>query len=125
MTTPAEVVARRRAERRGLLELARAFADQLDTSLQVRAVVVVGSVARGDFHEISDIDVVVVADSLPVSFLERPAALGVVPSRVEPVAWTPAEWHRQRARDNPLVVDAVDHGVWLVGSPRGLAGDAG
>jgi hypothetical protein len=55
--TIADVVNARRREQAALVELARRFAGSLDVALWVRAVVVLGSVARGDFHAGSDIDV--------------------------------------------------------------------
>lgn len=118
--TAREVIARRRVERAALLDVARRFAESLDPALGVCAVVVFGSVARGDFNVWSDIDVLVVADHLPVRALDRFEALGEPVARVQPVAWTPAEWRGQRRRSNPIAVEAADDGVWLVGSAAGL-----
>lgn len=121
------VIARRREERAELIEQARRFAGSLDRSLDLRAVVVFGSVARGDFNVWSDLDVLVVAGSLPERFLDRLDALGRPPPRVEAVVWTPAEWHEQVRRRNPIATEAQRHGVWLVGSATDLdiAGSAG
>ncbi len=113
-----EVVARRRAERDRLLQEAQAFADRLDPVLGVRWVAVFGSVARGDFHAYSDVDVLVVADHLPDRYHDRLAALGwPSPDRVEPVAWTGAEFTRQLHRGNPVAVEAMELGVSLAGEP--------
>lgn len=118
MTPPAaaQVIERRQLERATLLAEAARFADELDVMLRVRAVVVFGSVARGDFHDASDVDVLVVADDLPGSALARNAAVGLAPSRVEFIAWTPDEWRRERRRDNPIAVEACERGVVLRGS---------
>ncbi|HWB71961.1 MAG TPA: nucleotidyltransferase domain-containing protein [Egibacteraceae bacterium] len=118
--SPQQVIARRRAERAALIARAERFAQDLDPQLGARAVVVFGSVARGDFNVWSDVDVLVVAERLPERALDRLAALGKPPDAVEPVAWTPAEWRRQRRRSNPIAVEAVHDGVWLVGSPEAL-----
>jgi uncharacterized protein len=118
--TAAEVLRRRRAERDALLDRARRFAADLDTGLGVRAVAVFGSVARGDFHEASDVDVLVVADVLPARPLDRLAVLGVPPSRVEVVAWTPDEWRRARHRGDPVALECERVGVWLRGTPAHL-----
>ncbi len=118
MTTAADVLARRRARREALLDEARSFARGLDPDLDIRAVVVHGSVARGDFNSWSDVDVLVVAGRLPEDYRERLAALGwPTLAPVEPVVWTPTEHTRQRRRRNPIAVEADDLGVWLVGSP--------
>lgn len=117
MPTAREVVARRRAERAALLDRARAFAGELPEELGVVGVVVVGSVARGDFHDRSDVDVLVVAADVPRRPADRLAALGERPPGVEPVVWTPDEWHRKAAQRDPLAADALDHGVWVRGQP--------
>ena len=111
-----EVLARRRTDQAALLAQAERFAACLEPALGVRAVVVFGSVARGDFHDGSDVDVLVVADELPVRALDRNAALGVPPPRVEFVAWTLGEWRRERGRGNPIAVEACECGLWLRGS---------
>ncbi|MDP9404993.1 MAG: nucleotidyltransferase domain-containing protein, partial [Actinomycetota bacterium] len=92
-----------------------------DPRLAVRAAIVLGSVARGDFHTWSDIDVLVVADALPPDPSARLDALGwPPPRRVEPMAWTTAEYRHQRQRRNPMVVEAERVGVWLRGSAGAL-----
>ncbi|MGH8930273.1 MAG: nucleotidyltransferase domain-containing protein [Egibacteraceae bacterium] len=117
MVTAAEVVERRRRARARLVATAREFAGQLDAALSIRAVVIFGSVARGDFNDTSDIDVLVVAEQLPARATDRLAALGAYPSIVEPVVWTPHEWAARRHRGDPIVAEALDAGIWLAGDP--------
>jgi predicted nucleotidyltransferase len=118
--TPRDVIARRRAERARLIAVAKRFAEALPGPLGVRAVVVFGSVARGDFNVWSDVDVLVVAEHLPTRALDRWAALGEVIPRLQPVAWTPDEWRREHRRSNPIAAEAIEDGVWLLGSPDEL-----
>lgn len=119
--TPREVVARRRAERQAAIQRARSFAEDLDPSLSLQAVVVVGSVARGDFNAWSDIDVLVVAERLPDHPVERLRAVGSpAAGGIEAVVWTPHEWTVQRRRGNPLAAEAATHGVWVVGDLEAL-----
>lgn len=116
------LVARRHARRLRLIEEARGYADRIDATVDVRAVVVFGAVARGDFNDRSDIDVLVVATDLPEDPLRRLARLGAdLPPCLSVVAWTPAEWVRQRGRGNPIASEAQERGVWI----RGSAGEAG
>jgi uncharacterized protein len=115
--TVRDVIARRRAERGQLIEQGRRFAEALEPSLAVKAVVIFGSVARGDFNVWSDVDVLVVAAAVPDRFIERLDALGRPPGRIEPIVWTPAEWAIQLRRRNPIATEAVGRGVWLIGSP--------
>jgi predicted nucleotidyltransferase len=107
---------RRRAERAARVARAERFAGGLDPALGVRAVVVFGSVARGDFHDTSDVDVLIVADGLPERALERNAVVGLPPPRVEFVAWTPDEWRREGDRGNPIAVEVDDCGLFLRGA---------
>ena len=116
-----DLVQRRRDERVTLIERARDFARALSDDLGIRAVVVFGSVARGDFNRWSDVDVLVVADRLPTRFLDRLDAVGRPPPRVQAIAWTPQEWRRRRERADPIVVEAERSGVWLIGSSALLA----
>lgn len=125
MTTVAEVRSRRRAQRRALLDEARAFTALLDPDLRVRAVCVFGSVARGDHHRYSDVDVLVVADGLPGDVLARGRALPRVPPRVAPLAWTVEDWTKALRRRNPIAVECVSAGVWLLGGPDDLAEEGG
>lgn len=116
------VVARRRAEREQLLDRVRGFVASLPRELGVRAAVVHGSVARGDFNLWSDVDVLVVAERLPERFLGRIDALGRRPPRVQPLAWTPEEWCDRRYAGDPIVVESARCGVWLAGSVTELDG---
>lgn len=114
--TARQVLDRRRAERASLIARARQFADELDRALDVRAVAVFGSVARGDFHDASDVDVLIIAEGLPEQPLERNAVIGLPPPRVEFIAWTPGEWRRERDRGNPIADEARTVGLVLVGA---------
>lgn len=114
------MLARRQGEREALVERARRFVQDLDTHLGVRAAVVVGSVARGDFNRWSDVDVILIADGLGGTLLERLERLGPRPGLVEPFAWQAEEWRARLARGDPMAVEAVKAGIWLLGSPSAL-----
>jgi predicted nucleotidyltransferase len=109
-----EVVARRMAEREALITLARDYVAALTATVSVRAAYMAGSVARGDFNVWSDIDVVVVADSLPARVPDRTTLLTRdAPPRIQPIGFTPEEFGRARKRRNPLVLEALAFGVRL------------
>ncbi len=114
--TTRQVLDRRRAERAALVAKAERFAEGLDPALGIRAVVIFGSVARGDFHDTSDVDVLIIADGLPEPALERNAAVGLPPPRLEFIAWTPDEWRRERDRGNPIAVEVDERGLLLHGA---------
>jgi uncharacterized protein len=110
------IIERRRAERQALIEIANDYVAQIERRHPVAAAVVFGSVARGDFNLWSDVDLLVVSDAIRGSLFERLDALGDRPPRVQPIAWTVAEWRDQLARGNPIAREAVGAGVWLRGS---------
>lgn len=112
----------RRQQQRALVERASVFAGNLDDRLGVQAVVLFGSVARGDFNLWSDVDVLVIAAHLADRWLDRIESVGESAALVQPVIWTPSEWTVQLARKNPIALEAINRGIWLVGSPEDLAG---
>lgn len=122
-TAARAVLAARSRRREELLDLARRFDRGLDEGLDVRAVVVVGSVARGDFNRWSDVDILVVADTLPGRTLDRlEALLENAPPGVQPIAWTTAELAEELRRRNPIAEEALGSGVAIRGADelRGL-----
>ena len=50
-------------------------------------------------------------------------ALGDRPPLVQPIAWTSDEYRRELGRGNPMALEAVAKGVWLVGSAQKLKSD--
>jgi predicted nucleotidyltransferase len=116
-----DMIASRHAERERLIEVARVYARTLAERIPVRAVVLAGSVARGDFNVWSDVDVLVVADDLPERLPDRLALLAAdAPGGIQVVGLTPAELLRAAQRGNRLVLDAAAHGILLAGDASGL-----
>lgn len=114
MTDP---IVQREAERAGLIALAREYVASLTERIPVIAAAVVGSVARGDFNVWSDIDVVIVAEGLPASVLERQwLLLRGAPAGVQPVGFGVGEFRAAVAKRDRIACEAVDAGVPLVGA---------
>lgn len=114
MTHP--VIERRRAEQKEKVALADRYVRSIDPRLEVEKAWVVGSVARGDFNVWSDIDVVVLAEGLPVRALARADLFLDKPPGVNVVAYTPQEFEEELLRKNPLAVEAT-----TIGCPIGPA----
>ena len=111
-----DVLAGRRQQRDELLARAARYVDELQDRLNVKVAVVVGSVARGDFNLWSDIDVVLIAEDLPDRLLDRLTLLmGDAPRRVQPHAFTAAEFKEALTKKNRLIEEAAHHGVPLIG----------
>ena len=81
------VLKKRQALREHYLQLALEYVQSLESELSITAAAVIGSVARGDFNDASDIDVIIISEDLPQDPLERSAVLYEnVPPLVEPKA---------------------------------------
>lgn len=114
MTHP--IVVERRAARRERIDQVTAWTNQLSRRLAVEAVVVFGSVARGDFNKWSDVDVLVVARDLPPGARDRLALLMEdAPIGVQPVGWTPADLLDRRRRSDPIAKECDEVGVVVLG----------
>lgn len=113
--TPEAAVAARRRQRASLIDVARRWvaASQRD-GVAIVGAWVFGSVARGDHHDCSDIDVLVIAAGVPDSPLERLRVLSPLPGRVEAVVWTPDELARARQRGDEIAVEVAAVGVDIV-----------
>lgn len=119
------VIRRRAAERKALVDRAQHFAVRLDASTGVLAVVVFGSVARGDFNLWSDVDVLVVVREVDDRLLDRLRSAGQEVGLVEPVVWTAEQLRSQLRRRDPIALESVERGIWLVGTAAGVLGGAG
>jgi len=88
----ARLLAKRARERERLIQEARAYAKRVRAALPDARVYLYGSVARGNFHDKSDIDLVVVSKALPENPFERPELLyRFVEGREEPKGLRPEE----------------------------------
>jgi uncharacterized protein len=114
------VLERRRAEQSERIGQARGYVEALAREIPVRAAVVFGSVARGDFNLWSDTDLLLVSEAFAGAPRARDEQLGRWPAGVQPIAWTPDEWHVQLARRNPIAREAAERGVWLRGGVADL-----
>jgi uncharacterized protein len=82
---------------------------------RARTVIAFGSVARGEAHPWSDLDLIIVADT-PRPLFERFkdfAGLYDVWPRLDLLVYTSEEFAQMSADDNPLVRRALEEGVVL------------
>ncbi|SCL74676.1 putative nucleotidyltransferases [Methanoculleus chikugoensis] len=97
---------RERSARR-VMEQVRVLAREIRARRRVSAIILYGSFSRGDFHEESDVDLIVVGD-----FPERPhkrAAfiIGLTDLPVEPLCYTDEEFADLIREENPFVLQAL------------------
>ena len=100
-----------KADVEGLRERVRMLADELRSRYGASLVLLFGSLARGDVHEGSDIDLIVVGN-IPGRFHERPGqVLELTELPVEPLCYTEDEFNRMLADRNPFILEALEEGV--------------
>jgi predicted nucleotidyltransferase len=82
---------------------------------RARKVIAFGSVARGDADEWSDLDLIIVAETTRPFFERFKDFRGLydVWPRLDLLIYTPDEFERMLADENPLIVRAVTEGVVL------------
>jgi len=106
--------------RRELIERElRRIAQSLE-ALHPQKVILFGSCARGDFHEGSDIDLMVVMET-DERFLDRIGRVQeVIDSSlpVQAVVYTPAEFEEMLRRRNSFVTQAAEEGRVLYERPK-------
>lgn len=106
----------RAKERDAVIYLARRYARRLAKRLGPLIAYLIGSYARGDFNEGSDIDILIVSDVLPVNPLRRMEVLySCVLPGIEPRGYTHAEFARLLEKGDPAAREAVRVGVMVSG----------
>lgn len=110
-----EVLRRRKAQQEERIATARTYAGRLRQRLGALTARLYGSVARGTFKDWSDIDVFIVAETLPSHPLQRNDLLYQdAPIGVEPKGWTKAEFERGLAKRDPALLAMLKDRVVLV-----------
>jgi len=94
-----------------VIEGVRNLARDIRARRQISTIILHGSFARGDFHEGSDIDLIIVGD-----FPERPhkraaTLLGLSDLPIEPVCYTGEEFAGLIEAKNPFILQALAEGI--------------
>jgi len=111
------VFEQRRLMREEAIRKAREYAEKVKAFIGKVSAVLVGSYARGDFNEWSDIDLLIVAEGVLGNPLERMDYLldrCPPPAGVEPIILTQTEYMRQKRLETPLFREACGKGIVLV-----------
>ena len=85
------------------------FVAKLKEALPVEAIYLFGSFARGDIHELSDIDLLMVGD-FHERFHERIYRVLLLNEQhlpIEPFCYTPEELQRMQEEGNPFIAEAL------------------
>jgi len=85
-----------------------------------RAVILIGSLARGDYTAYSDADIIIVSDSVPERLIDRiPEFMDpALPVDVVPVVYTTDEAVKMAEEGRKIVGEIISYGKLLAGDER-------
>jgi hypothetical protein len=100
-----------------ILSNLREYADSKAKQQHARAIVLVGSFARGSYTGSSDADILVIADNVPANVLERYALFSdpEFPIDLEPRVYTTKEFVDMIRLGNRFALESLELGVPLHG----------
>jgi len=88
----------------------REFISKIKKRFPIHQVYLYGSFARGQVHEGSDIDLVVVGDFKEPFFDRISKILEITDLPIEPLVYTPQEFNEMKKRGNPLIMEVLKRG---------------
>ena len=102
-----------------VLEHLKSYAKKV-VSRGAKAVVLIGSLARGDYTAFSDADIIVISDNVPEKPMERLRDFidPTLPVDVEPRVYTMKEFLKMAKEGRKVVKDVVKYGILLAGDGR-------
>ena len=77
----------------------------------VSTIILHGSFSRGDFHEGSDVDLIVVGDFRERFHKRAAAILDLTELPVEPICYTDEEFTELVRNENPFILQALAEGI--------------
>lgn len=109
------IIEERIKKRNEFIRSAQVFTSCVTAKLPNTTIIVYGSVARGDFNEWSDIDILIITkDKVPKKPTDRLDVIFEcmkINPLIEPVIITLKEFYKLLNKKNPLIVEAVKKGV--------------
>lgn len=103
-----------------VLEFLRVYARRLVDTGRAELVVLIGSLARGDFTAFSDADLLIVAEDVPKRPLDRISAYiePKSPIDIEPRVLTRNEFYIMASDKSKLVEEVLEYGIVLAGDSK-------
>ena len=101
-----------------VMERLKEYANKAVIEEGAKAVILVGSLARGDYTAFSDADVIIVSDNVASRPIDRITRFldPTLPIDLQPRVYTAKEFIEMARRKAKTVVEALTHGVLLAGS---------
>ncbi|BER91697.1 nucleotidyltransferase domain-containing protein [Atrimonas thermophila] len=101
------------ADREKLIESVKEFAQKLKILFPIEKIYLYGAVARGEIHEGSDIDLIIVGNFKERFFERIGLILELTELPIEPLVYTSEEFKALQEEGNPLIEEALRTGVEL------------
>lgn len=85
-----------------------------------KAVILIGSLARGDYTAFSDADIIIISDNVPENPIKRATSFidPSLPIDIEPRVFTTEEFFKMASEGRRIVREAVSYGKLLAGDPE-------
>ncbi|MGF7400036.1 nucleotidyltransferase domain-containing protein [Thermoanaerobacterium thermosaccharolyticum] len=102
----------REKKRNNLIDIGKKYSKIISNVLYPMCAIIIGSVARGDFNDSSDIDVILISDEMPVNYKERMKLLyDHVFDAIEPKGYNTDEFKKLYMKKNPISIEAIEKGI--------------
>lgn len=95
------------------------FIRRIKKTINIKCVILFGSQARGDYTQVSDIDLIIIAD-FKEDFFNRILNLTRLNKSIynfEMFCYTDTEFNKMFERGNALILDSINEGIPLLGKP--------
>jgi predicted nucleotidyltransferase len=96
-----------------LINEVRVFADTLKKTLPVREVYLYGSFAKGEVHEGSDLDLLIIGDFNERFFERIGKILDLTDLPIEPLVYRVEEFEELKKSENPFIREALKTAIKL------------
>lgn len=92
------------------------FLHEIIDRFEVDQIILFGSYARGDFHENSDVDLIIVGNFQEDFFSRIGKILEIAPLEldVEPFIYTKDEFNKMEQNENPFILNALSEGLMII-----------
>jgi len=87
------------------------FVSRLKKILPVREVYLFGSIVRGEIHENSDIDILIIGDFKERIFERIGKILDLTELPIEPLVYTPEEIYCMKQSNNPFIEEIMQKAI--------------
>lgn len=101
------------ADREKLVGEIKKLAQKLKSTFPIEKIYLYGSFARGEIHEGSDIDLLIIGDFRERFFERIGLILDLTDLPIEPLVYTREEFQELRASQNPFIEEILRTGVEL------------